>query len=506
MLSTEHFLLFASIVLFAGIMAGKVGYRFGIPTLLIFLFTGMLFGVDGFGFQFSNADVAQSVGIIALSIILFTGGMDTRIRKVRPVIAQGLTLSTLGVLLTALLSGFFIFWLSGSDFGPYPFALSTSLLLAATMASTDSASVFAILRSQKMQLKENLAPTLEMESGSNDPMAYMLTIALIDFITTGQSGIGPIVLTFILQFVVGGTLGFLMGRLAVFILNRMNIHNDTLYPITLLCMVFFTFSVTSLLQGNGYLAVYIAGIVVGNNRVIHKKSINTFLDGITWLVQIILFILLGLLVNPREMLDVAPFSLVVGAFMILIARPLAVYFCLIPFRKISFRGKTFLSWVGLRGAVPIIFATYPMIDNIPGADQLFNVVFFITILSLLVQGSTISQVARWLGLDIPSPPIGSLLGVEIPDETGPKLEERVVDASMLSHGDLLMNLSLRDEELVILVRRGEGYRVPKGRMHLQVGDVLLIVSEKNLSQTLTSGDPENHPGLLQRLKHRLLRR
>lgn len=310
MLSTEHFLLFASIVLFAGIMAGKVGYRFGIPTLLIFLFTGMLFGVDGFGFQFSNADVAQSVGIIALSIILFTGGMDTRIRKVRPVIAQGLTLSTLGVLLTALLSGFFIFWLSGSDFGPYPFALSTSLLLAATMASTDSASVFAILRSQKMQLKENLAPTLEMESGSNDPMAYMLTIALIDFITTGQSGIGPIVLTFILQFVVGGTLGFLMGRLAVFILNRMNIHNDTLYPITLLCMVFFTFSVTSLLQGNGYLAVYIAGIVVGNNRVIHKKSINTFLDGITWLVQIILFILLGLLVNPREMLDVAPFSLV----------------------------------------------------------------------------------------------------------------------------------------------------------------------------------------------------
>ena len=170
MLSTEHFLLFASIVLFAGIMAGKVGYRFGIPTLLIFLFTGMLFGVDGFGFQFSNADVAQSVGIIALSIILFTGGMDTRIRKVRPVIAQGLTLSTLGVLLTALLSGFFIFWLSGSDFGPYPFALSTSLLLAATMASTDSASVFAILRSQKMQLKENLAPTLELESGSNDPI------------------------------------------------------------------------------------------------------------------------------------------------------------------------------------------------------------------------------------------------------------------------------------------------------------------------------------------------
>lgn len=505
MLTTEHFLLFASIVLFAGIMAGKIGYRFGIPALLIFLFTGMLFGVDGFGFRFSSPGVSQSVGMIALSIILFTGGMDTRLKKVRPIVAQGLILSTLGVLLTALLAGFFIFWLSGTAMASYVFPLSTAILLASTMASTDSASVFAILRSQRMQLKENLAPTLELESGSNDPMAYMLTIALIDFITTGQSGAGPIIFSFILQFAVGGLLGYLMGRLAVLVLNKMNIHNDTLYPITLLCAVFFTFAGTTLLHGNGYLAVYIAGMVVGNSRVIHKKSINTFFDGLTWLVQIVLFILLGLLVNPKEMMEFAPFSLVVAIFMMLVARPLAVYLCLLPFTKMSFRGKTFLSWVGLRGAVPIIFATYPLLEGVPGAEAMFNVVFFITIISLLVQGSTITQVARWLKLDIPSPPTGSLFGVEIPEETGTKLEERVVEASMLSEGDLLMNLSLKDEELVILVRRGEGYRVPKGRMHLQVGDVLLIVSEKNLNKIEESVQEEN-PTLFRKLKRRLLPR
>lgn len=504
MFSTEYFLFFASIVLFAGIMAGKIGYRFGIPALLIFLFTGMLFGEDGFGFKFSNAYVAQSVGIIALSIILFTGGMDTRLKKVRPVIAQGLVLSTIGVILTTLLAGGFIYFLSNTSLGVFAFPLSTSLLLAATMASTDSASVFAILRSQKMQLKENLTPTLELESGSNDPMAYMLTIALIDFITTGQSGITPIIMTFFLQFVVGGLCGFLFGHLAVYILNRMNIHNDTLYPITLLCMVFFTFSVTSFLYGNGYLAVYIAGIIVGNNRVIHKKSINTFFDGITWLVQIILFILLGLLVNPSELMSVAAFSLIVGLFVIVFARPLSVYLGLLPFRKISFRGKSFLGWVGLRGAVPIIFATYPMIDNIPGAGQLFNVVFFITILSLLVQGSSISQVARWLKLDIPSPASGNLFGVEIPEETGTKMEERTVNASMLSEGNLLMNLTLRDEELVILVRRGESYRVPKGHMRLQIGDVLLIVSEKNLPQDPESEAHDQGFTLIQRLRKRLI--
>ena len=479
-LAYEPILLVGSILMLAGIMAGKVGTRFGVPALLLFLITGMIFGSSGLGIQYNDAGHTQFVGMIALTVILFFGGLETKFIEIRPILGPGITLSTLGVLLTTVSFGGFLYGMDQLGFAPVHFTFPIALLLAATMSSTDSASVFALLRSKNMHLKEGLRPILELESGSNDPMAYMLTIALIQYVTGGSEGsIGSILLTFLLQFSVGGLLGYAMGWLTVKFLNKANIGNEALYPILLLCAVFLTFSATTLLQGNGYLAVYIMGVFVGNKKVIHKKSIVTFFDGLTWLLQIALFIILGLFVDAHNLLPIAGFALLAGLFMIFVARPLAVHLCLVFFPSISMRGRWFLSWVGLRGAVPIIFATYPLMSQVEGAETLFNIVFFITLLSLLIQGSTMPAVARLLKLDEEVKNEVSLFGVEIPQHTGAQMVEREVTNEMLSDGRLLMEIDLREEELVILVRRGDNYMVPKGKLALEVGDILLIVFEQH---------------------------
>ncbi|WP_455075687.1 potassium/proton antiporter [Porphyromonas catoniae] len=479
-LAYEPILLVGSILMLAGIMAGKVGTRFGVPALLLFLITGMIFGSSGLGIQYNDAGHTQFVGMIALTVILFFGGLETKFIEIRPILGPGITLSTLGVLLTTVSFGGFLYGMDQLSFAPVHFTFPIALLLAATMSSTDSASVFALLRSKNMHLKEGLRPILELESGSNDPMAYMLTIALIQYVTGGSEGsIGSILLTFLLQFSVGGLLGYAMGWLTVKFLNKANIGNEALYPILLLCAVFLTFSATTLLQGNGYLAVYIMGVFVGNKKVIHKKSIVTFFDGLTWLLQIALFIILGLFVDAHNLLPIAGFALLAGLFMIFVARPLAVHLCLVFFPSISIRGRWFLSWVGLRGAVPIIFATYPLMSQVEGAETLFNIVFFITLLSLLIQGSTMPAVARLLKLDEEAKNEVSLFGVEIPQHTGAQMVEREVTNEMLSDGRLLMEIDLREEELVILVRRGDNYMVPKGKLALEVGDILLIVFEQH---------------------------
>lgn len=476
----EPILLVGSVLMLAGIMAGKVGTRFGVPALLLFLITGMLFGSSGLGIQYNDAGHTQFVGMVALTVILFFGGLETKFAEIRPILGPGITLSTLGVLLTTLCFGAFLYGLDQLGWALVHFSFPIALLLAATMSSTDSASVFALLRSKNMHLKEGLRPILELESGSNDPMAYMLTIALIQYVTGGSEGsAGSILVTFLLQFSVGGLLGYVMGWLTVKLLNKANIGNEALYPILLLCVVFLTFSATTLLQGNGYLAVYIMGVLVGNKRVVHKKSIVTFFDGLTWLLQIALFIILGLFVDAHNLLPIAGFALLAGLFMIFIARPLAVQLCLVFFPSISMRGRWFLSWVGLRGAVPIIFATYPLMSQVEGAETLFHIVFFITLLSLLIQGSTMPAVARLLGLDEEVKNEVSLFGVEIPQHTGAKMVEREVTEEMLASGRRLMEIDLREEELVILVRRGDDYMVPKGKLALQVGDVLLIVFEQH---------------------------
>lgn len=478
--STENIFLLGSFLVLVSILISKTGYRFGIPTLLLFLFTGMFFGSEGLGMEFDSPHDTQFIGMVALSIILFSGGMDTKFKEVKPIIGMGVILSTLGVVMTTVLTGGFIFALSQWAGMDIQLSLIVSMLLAATMSSTDSASVFSLLRTQGIGLKYKLRPTLELESGSNDPMAYMLTIALINVALSGDDfSFLDLSLNIGEQLLLGGALGYGLGRLTVWLINRINLPNAALYPVLLLSMVFITFTLTDLLNGNGYLAVYIAGLVVGNCRLSYRREMSTFLDGLTWLLQIILFLTLGLLVNPSELVDVSLFSLAIAVFMMLVARPVSVFLCLLPYRKIPLKAKTFLSWVGLRGAVPIIFPTYPIINGVEGADLLFNIVFFITLLSLTVQGTTISLVAKKLQLDMPEEKSGNEFGVEIPEELGSKLKEVTLEESMLENGNLLSEMNIPKGTLVMMVKRGKTILVPNGQLPLEKGDILLCLSSAN---------------------------
>ncbi len=476
-IDSGNILLIGAILLFFSIIAGKAGFRFGVPVLLLFLGVGMLFGSDGLGIQFNNPQSAQFIGMIALSIILFSGGMDTKYTEIKPVAGQGIILATLGVILTTAITGYFIYWVTGIISNFSALTLTESLLMAAVMSSTDSASVFSILRSKKQGLKEQLRPMLELESGSNDPMAYMLTLLLIQIIQTpaGEISLWYSFFMFIVQMSMGALAGFLLGKAAVWMMNRLNVDNYSLYPILLLACVFFIFSATELIKGNGYLAVYIAGLVVGNQKIQHKKSVTTFLDGLTWLFQIVMFLSLGLLVNPRDLLPIAGLGLMVGIFMILFARPLSVFLCLLPFRHMSQKAKLYVSWVGLRGAVPIIFATYPLIAEIQYATLIFNVVFFITIVSLLTQGTTVSYMAKLLGLSEKE----KKQGKELPEEIKSAMSEIEVSENFLSDGNHLMNLDLPDNTLVVMVKRENHFFIPRGNTKLAVGDKLLVITDND---------------------------
>ena len=479
MITAENILLVGSVLIFTSILISKTGYRFGIPTLLLFLLVGMAFGSDGLGIQFNSASDAQFIGMMALSIILFSGGMDTRYSDIKPVLKQGILLSTVGVLVTTLLTGLFIYFLSNHTQANIELTLLVSLLLAATMSSTDSASVFSLLRSQRMNLKYNLRPMLELESGSNDPMAYMLTIVLIQVIGSGSNfDIVIILKDLFLQFLFGGVLGYAFGKFSVWLINKIELSNSSLYPILLLSIIFITFTLTDLVKGNGYLAVYIAGMIVGNARLAYRKETNTFMNGLTWLFQIIMFLTLGLLVNPHEMIDIAVTALLIGIFIILIARPVSVFLCLLPFKGISNKARIFISWVGLRGAVPIIFATYPVIAQIPGSNQLFNAVFFITLLSLIIQGMTISKMARWLKLDLPEEKEGNEFGVELPEEIDTHLNDITLTEDMLTVGNRLADMNIPKGTLVMLIKRGNEFIIPNGQIELHAGDKLLVMSEK----------------------------
>ena len=478
-ISPENILLVGAILLFLSVLVGKTGAKFGVPALLLFLGVGMLAGSDGFGIYFDSPQIAQFIGTVALCIILFSGGMDTHYREIKPILAPGVTLATLGVLMTTIITGLFIYSLSDLLPGNFQLGLLESMLLAAVMSSTDSASVFSILRSKGISLKERLRPTLELESGSNDPMAYMLTILLIQVIEIGVIDWPHSIVLLFMQLSIGAAAGFALGYAIVWIINRINVPNESLYPVLLFSCVFFVFAFTNLLQGNGYLAVYIAGLVVGNRKLVHKRSLTTFFDGFTWLFQIVMFLTLGLLVNPSALPAVAGVGLLVAIFMIVVSRPISVFTCLLPFRRFTTRARVYISWVGLRGAVPIIFATYPLMSaEIPNARMIFNIVFFVTIVSLLVQGTTVSAMARWLGL-VGKSEEKEIFNVALPDEIKSAMSEIELTDEALSGGNKLMNLSLPDNTLVVMVKRREQYFVPKGHTHLQSGDRLLVISDND---------------------------
>ena len=479
----EFFLLFLSILFFISLLASKAGSRIGIPILLLFLGVGMLFGVDGLGFDFHNYNIAQAIGTLALCIILFSGGMDTKFHEIKPVAKQGGILATVGVLLTAFITGLFIYYVANYWISGIQLTLLESLLLASVMSSTDSASVFSILRNKGVALKHRLRPLLELESGSNDPMAYMLTIIFIGMINSSQTEVGidvaHVLFDFFLQLSVGCIAGILLGKCSVWVMNKIQLSNDSLYSLLLFACCIFIFSITYYLKGNGYLAVYIGGLIIGNAKFVHKRSSLKIFEGLTWFSQIIMFLTLGLLVNPSELWPVAIVSILIATFLILLGRPVSVFLSLLPFRKMPVRDKLYVSWVGLRGAVPIIFAILPLAAGINNADLIFNIVFFVTLISLLVQGTTVTQMARWVGLTR-NPRGEDILqdfDVEFSEEIKSSMTEITITENILNnHGNTLMEMPLPDQTLAVMVKRENSYFIPKGKTELQNGDKLLIIT------------------------------
>lgn len=487
----EFLLLIISILFFASIIVSKASSRFGVPVLLLFLAVGMVFGVDGFGIQFDSIRVAQVIGTVALCIILFSGGMDTKLSDVKPIVGPGVMLATIGVFITAFVTGFVIWIIMDKTSIGTNIGLLCSLLLAATISSTDSASVFSILRSKGLHLKNNLKPTLELESGSNDPMAYVLTITLISLANQGGS---PQYLTAVMnlfiQLIVGAVAGYCLGKALVWLINRLKIENESLYPILVLSSCIFIFAVTYYMQGNSYLAVYIGGLIFGNSKFVHKRSTRNFFDGISWLSQLVMFLTLGLLVNPSELnwhYIILP-SLIISAVMILLSRPLAVFISLLPFKRYRFRDRVFVSWCGLRGAVPIIFAILCRAENVPHADTIFNIVFCCTLVSLVLQGTTLPLMARWLKVEDEAPKQNKIenFDIDFPEEIKSATSEIEMTSQILSHGNQLMDLRMPEKTLAIMVKRGENYFVPTGKTHLMVGDKLMVITDNNeaLEQTL----------------------
>ena len=485
-ISGENVVLVGALLLFVAVMAGKVAYRFGAPALLLFLGVGMLFGLNFISYR--SVEMTQFVGMIALCIILFTGGMDTKFSEIKPIIGPGVVLATVGVVMTAFVLAGFV-WLVAPWLGiEIPFALA--LLLASTMSSTDSASVFSILRSKKQGLKQNLRPLLELESGSNDPMAYMMTILLISVVSNTSSGVGlgMSVVFFVVQMVVGALSGYLIGRLAVWTINRINLVNHSLYSVLLLAFIFFSFAFTDLIKGNGYLAVYLSGLVIGNHKLQQKRPLTVFFDGFTWLMQIVMFLTLGLFVNSNELLEPRVLILggLVGAFMILVARPLTVFACLLPFRKFTTKARLYVSWFGLRGAVSIFFAIYPLMAHVENAGLLFNVVFLGTIISLLVQGTTVSGMANLLGLAYEERE--SAFSVDMHQDMKSALTEVEVNETMLESGHTLKDITLPENTLVMMVCRDGEYFVPQGKTELKLGDKLLVISDRSEELATTYKD------------------
>ena len=484
-MQVELVLLILSLLFFVSIIADKIGYKFGVPALLLFLAVGMIFGAGGgvLGMQGLDIDTenAQALSTVALCIILFSGGMDTKLSDIKSVLAPGITLATLGVLITCIITGVTIYFLFGWLHALTTISIWMALLIAATMSSTDSASVFSIMRVRHIGLKHDLRPLLELESGANDPMAYVLTTTLIGIVLSmqgfaglpGEIAVWPIIRTVIVQLVMGTALGFALGEGLVWLMRRVQLASEALYPIMVLTACIFIFAATYYLQGNTYLAVYVGGLIIGNNKFTRKRQTKSFFDGLTWLSQLVMFLMLGLMVRPSELvrLEVWLPCLIISIVMIGFARPAAVFFCMMPFKRYRTRDQLMLSWVGLKGAVPIIFAIMCKASGVPAADMLFNVVFLCTLVSLLAQGMTITLVAEHLNLATPPDETKRLVhfDMDLPDEIQSTAHELEVTEEMLVSGCRLRELQMPPHTLIIMVRRGEDFFVPTGTSELLTG-------------------------------------
>lgn len=387
----EEWLFVSSLLLLLSIFAWKVSSKLGIPALVLFLGIGMLAGSDGpGGIYFDDALVAQSVGVIALAFILFAAGLETEWEVVRPALGGALSLSTIGVLLTAIVVAVFAILVFRVSF-------LEGLLLGAIISATDAAAVFSVLGARNVQLTGKLLPLLELESGTNDPMAVFLTLGLTRLLSNPQESIFGVIVLFVQQMGVGVTLGVLIGWAAIWLINRLNLDVEGLYRVFTIALVLFTYGLTAILGGSGFLAVYIVGLLLGNSSVQRVDRLSRFHDSLAWLMQIAMFLILGLLVFPSRLPTVVGSGLLITVVVVFLARPVSVLIALFPVHM-SLREKLFVSWVGLRGAVPIVLATFPLLAGVSKASLLFDLVFFVVLASVLLQGTTVTLVAKWLGV------------------------------------------------------------------------------------------------------------
>jgi cell volume regulation protein A len=459
-------LIFVAALLFlASILASAGAARIGAPLLLVFLVLGMLAGEDGpGGIRFDDYRATYIVGSIALAVILFDGGLRTDLASSRAGVRPALALATLGVVITAGLTGAFAAWALGLD-------PMQGLLIGAIVGSTDAAAVFALLHSHGMQLKRRVAATLEIESGSNDPMAIFLTIVLVDLLARGASPSWSLAWMFLQQMGLGLALGLTGGRAIAWLVNRL-VLAPGLYPLLALAGGLFVFAGTAMLGGSGFLAIYVAGLVLGNRRLHSANDILRVHDGIAWIGQITMFLVLGLLVTPSELIKLAPAALGIAAVLMLVARPLAVWLSLLPFRFP--RGETlFICWVGLRGAVPVVLALFPLMAGLEQARLYFNVAFFVVLISLTVQGWTVAPLARRLRLELPptANPV-QRIELELAHASGEELVAFRVSAGSRAAGSRLESLPLPKSARIAGVVRAGALRDPARVQALLPGDAV----------------------------------
>jgi cell volume regulation protein A len=466
----ETILLWVAVLMFVSVISSKLSDRFAIPVLLLFLTIGMLAGSEGIGkLYFDNAQLAKSIGIVALIFIIFSGGLDTNWKETKSIVWPGVILSTAGVLLTAIITGFFAVYI-------LKFSFLEGMLLGSIVSSTDAAAVFSILRSKRISLKSPLKPLLEFESGSNDPMAVFLTVGFISILTVKNMSISILIPRFFLDMGMGALVGYLMARFIVFFVNRLKLYYEGLYPVIMISLVLLIYVIAVFLKGNGILAVYLAGLIIGQAEFPNKKMIVRFHDGLAWLAQIVMFVTLGLLVFPSHILPLMGAGLLLTLLLMLVARPLSIMLCLLPF-KMNLRIKAMVAWVGLRGSVPIILATFPFMAGIPQADTIFNIVFFIVIASVLIQGTSIPVISKMLKLDAPwinrtSYPIE----FEKTEGVDAELTDIIVPYNSEAEGKMIRDLNVPEKCLIMLISRNDKFVIPSGSTIIEGGDVLLVLS------------------------------
>ena len=465
-------------LLIASVLLSKSASRFGVPALSVFLFVGLIVGREGpIGFAFVNVHIAQTLGIFALIFILHAGGLGTTLDDVRAVRGGALVLSTIGVVIATVLVGAFAVrflrfeWLHG-------------LLLGATVASTDVAAVFTILRSRNVSLSGRIRPMLELESALNDPMAVFLGVGLLQLISHRAGSIWTLVPMFFQQMVLGTLAGVAAGRAIRWAINRAELEFEGLSPVLSVALIVLLYGLTDAIGGSGFLAVYVAGIVLGNSTFVHKRSLIVFHDGLAWLMQIVMFLTMGLIAVPREIAAVALDGLLVSAFLVFVARPVSVLACLTPFRY-PVRDQLMVSWGGLRGAVPIVLATYPLIAGASGARSIFNIVFFVVFVSVLLQGATIPIVSRWLNVTAPlSPQFRYPIEYQPIPNVDSELAEIAVPVDSHAVGRCVFELGFPAGALIVLIRRRGEVIVPAGQTEICADDRLLVFAERGALRTI----------------------